>query len=413
LIKFSAYHCSISEFHQAWIWAKRALTRNRKWSKHVDLVFPEIDLEVVVSSSFPVASHVTLPAAQIPRVASSSSIQYNSMHDDSRQENDTLDFSDEPLSSTDRVWEPQQSVVIRHRYLILKHSIQARQYAAQALFHLSLTQRALDIPLRAALEGGIIMALIKLTSLEEKPIDSLIFLAKGYEKPTSASAETVSRSLLDYDILPQAGNPTFANALATRRTLIELTYMYSQLLHRQLGDHDPTQQKVHLQLSVELSSFSIALSQATDEMVNIDSRVKFNRICVQQLKQRGGTFKASPTKKPSSNLLSQMGVTPKGNRGRSYTNLVETPTTIKEVSPKSSAVSASPVVWVPDHEARCCLLCATSFGLFTRRHHCRACGTIACGTCCKIRVFPDKSEHRVCNNCVESSSRKLSLNLDG
>jgi FYVE zinc finger len=61
-------------------------------------------------------------------------------------------------------------------------------------------------------------------------------------------------------------------------------------------------------------------------------------------------------------------------------------------------------VWVPDDFAKHCLLCYTSFTFFRRRHHCRNCGSLVCGSCSKARlelpfVSPDRKV-RVCIACV-------------
>lgn len=46
--------------------------------------------------------------------------------------------------------------------------------------------------------------------------------------------------------------------------------------------------------------------------------------------------------------------------------------------------------WVPDEDAPTCTGCKVEFGVFTRRHHCRACGKVFCAVCCDFfRCFPD------------------------
>mmetsp|Transcript_30494 Transcript_30494/g.53564 ORF Transcript_30494/g.53564 Transcript_30494/m.53564 type:complete len:200 (+) Transcript_30494:2-601(+) len=39
-----------------------------------------------------------------------------------------------------------------------------------------------------------------------------------------------------------------------------------------------------------------------------------------------------------------------------------------------------------DSTSPCCPLCDATFSMVTRRHHCRACGTLACGQCSKKKV---------------------------
>ncbi|XP_069691119.1 zinc finger FYVE domain-containing protein 21-like isoform X2 [Periplaneta americana] len=60
--------------------------------------------------------------------------------------------------------------------------------------------------------------------------------------------------------------------------------------------------------------------------------------------------------------------------------------------------------WIPDSESTNCTECNAKFDFLTRRHHCRRCGRIYCGSCCDTKVglprmcFVDPV--RVCNNCA-------------
>ncbi|VDO96174.1 unnamed protein product [Heligmosomoides polygyrus] len=42
--------------------------------------------------------------------------------------------------------------------------------------------------------------------------------------------------------------------------------------------------------------------------------------------------------------------------------------------------------WIPDDDCSMCMLCNAKFSLLNRRHHCRACGRVACGACCKEKA---------------------------
>lgn len=48
---------------------------------------------------------------------------------------------------------------------------------------------------------------------------------------------------------------------------------------------------------------------------------------------------------------------------------------------RRKAFEMSVVRWIPDREVPACLTCMKSFGLMTRRHHCRLCGGIICDKC--------------------------------
>ncbi|KAI1333236.1 hypothetical protein F5Y16DRAFT_355201 [Xylariaceae sp. FL0255] len=42
--------------------------------------------------------------------------------------------------------------------------------------------------------------------------------------------------------------------------------------------------------------------------------------------------------------------------------------------------------WQPDHESIHCPICGIPFGLFIRKHHCRKCGRVVCGSCSPHRI---------------------------
>jgi len=62
---------------------------------------------------------------------------------------------------------------------------------------------------------------------------------------------------------------------------------------------------------------------------------------------------------------------------------------------------------VPDSEVASCPLCAAAFGLFVRRHHCRRCGGVFCGSCSGSQIalplFGMDGTHRVCDGCHAAS----------
>lgn len=82
---------------------------------------------------------------------------------------------------------------------------------------------------------------------------------------------------------------------------------------------------------------------------------------------------------------------------------------------------AYPPVWIPNEERKSCMLCTkkfSRFGVGVRRHHCRHCGRICCGSCSHVSVetedFPEafsglmnrgphkndpSSKQRVCKTC--------------
>lgn len=69
--------------------------------------------------------------------------------------------------------------------------------------------------------------------------------------------------------------------------------------------------------------------------------------------------------------------------------------------------------WIPDSECPNCMLCNTRFTIITRRHHCRACGRVLCGSCCNEKAFLEYLQEegkklqavRVCKPCSAMLAR--------
>ncbi|KAM3959472.1 LOW QUALITY PROTEIN: phosphatidylinositol-3,5-bisphosphate 3-phosphatase MTMR4 [Aphomia sociella] len=57
------------------------------------------------------------------------------------------------------------------------------------------------------------------------------------------------------------------------------------------------------------------------------------------------------------------------------------------------------VVWLPDSAAKRCQYCSNHFWLARRRHHCRRCGGIFCGSCSEMSSWGDCGSVRVCRRC--------------
>ncbi|KAJ8411630.1 hypothetical protein AAFF_G00164380 [Aldrovandia affinis] len=78
-----------------------------------------------------------------------------------------------------------------------------------------------------------------------------------------------------------------------------------------------------------------------------------------------------------------------------------------EKSGKSPS-SEHAAVWVPDSEATVCMRCQKiKFTPVSRRHHCRKCGFVVCGTCSEKKfLLPSQSSKpvRVCEFCYEQLS---------
>eukprot|EP01114_Cavostelium_apophysatum_P020568 TRINITY_DN6934_c0_g1_i2.p1 TRINITY_DN6934_c0_g1~~TRINITY_DN6934_c0_g1_i2.p1 ORF type:complete len:939 (+),score=251.24 TRINITY_DN6934_c0_g1_i2:1960-4776(+) len=65
------------------------------------------------------------------------------------------------------------------------------------------------------------------------------------------------------------------------------------------------------------------------------------------------------------------------------------------------AIELAPV-WMHDNEANQCTLCGEGFTVIKRRHHCRRCGRLVCGSCSENKVkLPNQGTSRVCDDCYE------------
>jgi len=57
-------------------------------------------------------------------------------------------------------------------------------------------------------------------------------------------------------------------------------------------------------------------------------------------------------------------------------------------------------VWIPDSAAKTCTICAIKFNVLNRRHHCRQCGNVVCGSCSgSSKELPNLGNVRVCDDC--------------
>ncbi|NWI58652.1 ZFY16 protein, partial [Calyptomena viridis] len=86
-----------------------------------------------------------------------------------------------------------------------------------------------------------------------------------------------------------------------------------------------------------------------------------------------------------------------GNQTSENTESLKTPATLSWKQP----------LWVPDSEAPNCMNCQVKFTFTKRRHHCRACGKVFCGSCCKrkCKLQYMEKEARVCTGCYDDINK--------
>jgi len=84
-------------------------------------------------------------------------------------------------------------------------------------------------------------------------------------------------------------------------------------------------------------------------------------------------------------------------------------------------LAASAPVWLPDSATKNCMVCNKGFNVVQRRHHCRYCGKIVCGSCSgqNVRIQHISAKPvRVCKPChdelkeLQSSSASLSTSFN-
>ena len=61
------------------------------------------------------------------------------------------------------------------------------------------------------------------------------------------------------------------------------------------------------------------------------------------------------------------------------------------------------VAWQDDEDVKACWICNTEFSFMNRRHHCRKCGKVVCGSCSQNRVPVEGSYNtkRACQRCFD------------
>ena len=73
--------------------------------------------------------------------------------------------------------------------------------------------------------------------------------------------------------------------------------------------------------------------------------------------------------------------------------------------------ACSPEAWGADERHKTCEVCDERFGVARRRHHCRACGRVACQPCSKYRGKVDgiEREVRLCRECKALQQAHVAL----
>lgn len=72
------------------------------------------------------------------------------------------------------------------------------------------------------------------------------------------------------------------------------------------------------------------------------------------------------------------------------------------------------VTWKPDEAADKCNCCGSFFNIMVRRHHCRFCGEVVCGSCSStksgVMSTDGRKDLRCCKVCVKKAQEAISAN---
>jgi len=96
------------------------------------------------------------------------------------------------------------------------------------------------------------------------------------------------------------------------------------------------------------------------------------------------------------------------SQGKTWLPPSEKPAPPTPTVPKAITEAFGRPKWIPDNEAPNCSKCNSLFTLTNRRHHCRSCGKVFCGVCCKEKYYLYRLGYsdpvRVCANCSQAMS---------
>jgi hypothetical protein len=83
------------------------------------------------------------------------------------------------------------------------------------------------------------------------------------------------------------------------------------------------------------------------------------------------------------------------------------------VESKDTGILGS-VGWVVNDSITTCMSCPNTFGFFTWKHHCRACGNLVCNNCSNkqslLSGLEQLGEQRICNECVSKQVMLILIN---
>jgi len=83
----------------------------------------------------------------------------------------------------------------------------------------------------------------------------------------------------------------------------------------------------------------------------------------------------------------------------------------QSVTPSLASALERKVMWKPSESCEACANCGRGFTLTRRKHHCRTCGNVFCGTCCP--QVKSEGAVRRCQDCVKDCLEKSLSSTQG
>jgi hypothetical protein len=380
------HHFQMHELSTSLFWSLEALRNGLVFSDVLALGLPAIDQEFLEARGIPLPSLAR--SDPIPTPVRSSNVLLDAFK--VFPEISTLQSFNDPAPGNvgetfahairDAVKSLSGNSLSTAVSMVFDHVVRACKLAAQAYHRLGVVTHSLFSGTHyfrscVLTEFALVSCLVDLIRVENR-LDSVLLEAPVFDSLTSFPTLGLCTLMQDVGTPPSHLTPTQAN---TRSVLSDLCFFYASSLYVSSGTIDIKDRKVQvLQLCENLTQISVAVTEGNlHDAVRFGSHSRLLKSIEEQLQSLNGPAIII-------NRNSWTGASP---------SLAASPTT---------TISITRDQWAEDGPA--CSLCTSQFGLFVRRHHCRECGRLACGSCCKLYGLSDRTERRVCRSCIVNAA---------
>ena len=404
-IELAFHHQQLGENSTAWFWCHSALMCIKQQTNLFDLNFIEFER---TPSVFAVEKSLLItPVEQAPdstmSLFASATGSVEDVEPEEQDFGDIIGYHAVPVAAKLNL-----SEIKIFGFYLTEQSIDVRVCASLA--HMSLCRPAMSLhhpsyrPARVFFETCVLACLVKLNYSHCRPIDHILRHAAHIDVEGNLPTDAISKCVGEYEVSFHTVNSD-PEIKHTELELSNVTFTYSKFLQSNLGLYEASSHKLVLQVCDAYLSASIKLLQNTG---SASERETLQAYVADQLQRRGGPLKVNASilsmKRPQSLQQPRSPTSPSGKL--SISERLEREASQRDTGEPEVAKTrpSGPVVWMHDSLAPDCTLCLITFGFFTRRHHCRTCGRVACASCCKMRLFSDGTEQRMCSKCAELPS---------